>query len=272
LGGHGNHSKNLDYPLSSPSVPKDPSSQYPSSEVSSPEDRDKSLLKCFEDEFSYLSSCPTTSLTKPLVFVNDPDFYGEFTPPPFDEMLMGNSGKYALCPYRQANEAFIYIEYRCCNILAHLGNIEGTEERDALALAISDHLVYLNHQKGVQWAQHRGANTVPAAQGATSGLALLVVNTGEKKLFSLSILLFFSYHKMCRTTFLSTRTSDTSSKGSGGPHTRSAKLLFSTSKGPSYPAWWDPRYHSRCRKSTLGENDHQLYSQEPKDLFFPIPS
>lgn len=182
LGGHGNRSKNLDYLL--PSVPKDPSIHYPPSDARSCEDRDKSLLKCFEDEFSYLSSCPTTSLTKPLVFLNDPGFHGEFIPLSFDEMLMGNSGKYALCPSRQANEAFIYIEYRCCNILAHLDNIEGTEERDALALAISDHLVYLNHQKGIHWAQHRGTRTVPA-QGAT---ALLVVNTGQKEFLSLNIL------------------------------------------------------------------------------------
>lgn len=60
-------------------------------------------------------------------------------------------------------------------MLAHLGNIKGTEERDALALAISDHLVYLNHQKGIHWARYRGT-----VQGATSGPALLVVNAGEK--------------------------------------------------------------------------------------------
>ena len=166
--------KTLDSPPP-PSISSGPSTQYPTSDNSPSEDRDKSLLKCFEDEFLYLTSCPTTSLTKPLIFLNDPDLNGEFISPEFEEMLMGNSGKYALCPHRQANEAFIHIEYRCCNMLAHLGNIKGTEERDALALAISDHLVYLNHQKGIQWARYRGT-----VQGATSGPALLVVNTGEK--------------------------------------------------------------------------------------------
>ena len=166
--------KTLDSPPP-PSISSGPSTQYPTSDNSPSKDRDKSLLKCFEDEFLYLTSCPTTSLTKPLIFLNDPDLNGEFISPEFEEMLMGNSGKYALCPHRQANEAFIHIEYRCCNMLAHLGNIKGTEERDALALAISDHLVYLNHQKGIHWARYRGT-----VQGATSGPALLVVNTGEK--------------------------------------------------------------------------------------------
>lgn len=173
LGGRGS-SKVLENALPL-SVPKDPSIQHPSS---SSDDRDISLLKSFEDEFLYLSSCPATSLTKPLIFLNDPVLHGEFIPPQFKEMLTGNSGKHALCPYRQANAAFIYIEYRCCNILAHLGNIEGMgPERDVLGLAISDHLVYLNHQKGVHWAQHRnGVST----QGTAS---VPVVNTGEKDLF-----------------------------------------------------------------------------------------
>lgn len=133
-----------------------------------------SVIKCFEDEFLYLSSCPTTSPKTMLLFVNDPRLHEEFNLPQPSEILSGNTGKYALRPDRQVNEAFIFVENRCCNILALLDNIDVEEEveeesRNTLAHAVFDHLVNLNHQKGVQWSQHR-APSRPSA--------FLVVNTG----------------------------------------------------------------------------------------------
>jgi hypothetical protein len=100
--------------------------------------------------------------------------HGEFTLPPIGEILCGNTGKYALRSDRQANEMFILVESRCCNILALLGNIDNREvSRNALAQAVVNHLVHLNHQKGMQWAHYR----------APPGLSpFIVVNTGECKI------------------------------------------------------------------------------------------
>lgn len=160
-------------------------SDYPLPPLPNPsslEDNNKSLITSFEDEFIYLSSCPITSLTKPLLFLNDPCLHGEFIPPQINEIIRGNTGKYALRPDRQVNEAFILVENRCYNILALLDNIESDEEsKNALAQAICDHLVHLNHQKGMHWAQHRGIPQGSITSGAPS---LAVVNTGPHKFLS----------------------------------------------------------------------------------------
>lgn len=179
-----------------------------------------SPIKCFEDEFMYLSSCPTTSLTKPLLFLNDPCLHGAFVPPQFGEIIRGNTGKYALRPDRQVNEAFIFVENRLCNILALLDNIDsGEDSKNALAQAVCDHLVHLNHQKGMQWAQYRGILQGSAAPRSEAP-SLVVVNPGARK-FLLYMYCYFLPRKSSRTTFLPTGTIDASSEGGSSPHSRS---------------------------------------------------
>jgi hypothetical protein len=128
---------------------------YPT-QVADPVKEDNESVARLQDEFLLLSSCPTTSTNKPLIFVNSPISNGEFVTTKFPKILEPNSGKYALRSDRHINQVFIMTENRCCTIYASLQVMENSRDsRDALMQDVVDHLVYLDQQKGYQWAQYR---------------------------------------------------------------------------------------------------------------------
>jgi len=140
------------------------------------------LISRFRDEFLFLSNSPTTSLKNPLVFINNPLTNGEFVAPRFPEILEPNSGIYALRSDLRINQAFITTENRCCNIFAFLRTIRHSRDsRDALMQALVDHLVFLNYQKSLQWAQFRGGQSTSGLTRTPSGEAKspLIINSGD---------------------------------------------------------------------------------------------
>jgi len=143
--------------------------------------QDESISR-FRDEFLFLSNSPTTSLKNPLVFINNPLTNGEFVAPRFPEILEPNSGIYALRSDLRINQAFITTENRCCNIFAFLRTIRHSRDsRDALMQALVDHLVFLNYQKSLRWAQFRGGQSTSGLTRTPSGEAKspLIVNSGD---------------------------------------------------------------------------------------------
>lgn len=102
--------------------------------------------------------------------------------PEFPEILEPNAGIYALRPDLRINQAFIMTENRCCNIFTLLRTIKHSKDsRDALMQALVDHLVFLNYQKSLQWAQFRGGQSRGGLTRTPNGEAKspLIVNSGD---------------------------------------------------------------------------------------------
>lgn len=153
---------------------------YPT-QVADPIKEDKELVARLRDEFLFLSSCPTTSAYKPLIFFNNPISNGEFVTTKFPKILEPNSGKYALRSDLHINQVFIMTENRCSTIYASLRVIKNARDsRDALMQDVVDHLVYLDQQKGYQWAQYRTGQAPRGAPTSNNEVRLpLIVNSGN---------------------------------------------------------------------------------------------
>jgi hypothetical protein len=205
--------------------------------------QDDESISHFQDEFLFLSHSPITSLKNPLVFTNNPLTNGEFVAPEFPEILEPNSGIYALRSDLRVNQAFIMTENRCCNIFTSLRTMKSSKDsRDALMQALVDHLVFLNYQKSLQWAQFRGGQS-PGGLTRTSNdgaKSPLIVNSGNY-LFSYFPLASNAIH--FRTLFLHNG-DDAHCKGGICAFSCSSKLLFFTPKGTSFTTEWYPRHHS----------------------------
>jgi len=151
-------------------------------QMADPGNQDERSLSCFWDEFLFLSSCPTTFIKKPLIFVHNPVSNSEFLTTEFPDILKPNSGKYTLRPDQHVNQEFLMTENRCCNIFASLQAIKKSKDsKNSLMQAIVDHLVYLNQQKGLQWAQCRRGRTargLPTLANDEARLPL-IVNSGN---------------------------------------------------------------------------------------------
>jgi hypothetical protein len=135
---------------------------HPSTMTSTPQDASRSdheaqanWIVLIEKEIQWLSEAPITSHTVPLVFVNEPPVYGEYTWPSASEILQPNWGVHTLRVGHHANNAFLATENRLCELVTLIGTMEHSEDLLALTRKLHTELIRLNHEKELQWFQQR---------------------------------------------------------------------------------------------------------------------
>ena len=139
-----------------------------SMQVEQPHGLEESLaaqLVLTENELSWHSQQPFTSLSAPLVFIQQPQNSGPFYVDPEVTTLEPNTGIYALNERCQVNAVFLSSERRLHEIMTNLSNIlchaesanpsNPTSTPDLLDQACNL-LMDMQRQKEYQWAQQRG--------------------------------------------------------------------------------------------------------------------
>ena len=108
------------------------------------------------DEIPLLSSFPVTARNKPLVFKRQPASNGVFQWPGDLDMTIGNHGTYALATNESANQAYLAVEQRLCELFSFVRySHDNSEPTNSLLDRLHRELCRLNHEKEVEWSQQR---------------------------------------------------------------------------------------------------------------------
>ena len=108
------------------------------------------------DEISLLSSFPVTAHNKPLVFKHQPASNGVFQWPGDLEITIGNHGTYALAAGESANQAYLAVEQRLCELFSFVRHSHDTSEStNSLLDRLHRELCRLNREKEIEWSQQR---------------------------------------------------------------------------------------------------------------------
>lgn len=117
-------------------------------------DRVTTALQLIESELHLRLRLPTTSLAKPLVFVNKPADHGVYErerPRP----LIPNSGIYRLQVGATANRDFLEHESRLWEMLGHIHLLPASDRKDELEARIMRELDRGSREKALHWGQQR---------------------------------------------------------------------------------------------------------------------
>jgi hypothetical protein len=108
------------------------------------------------DEISLLSSFLVTARNKPLVFKHQPASNGVFKWPGDLEITIGNHGTYALAAGESANQAYLAVEQRLCELFSFVRHSHDTSEStNSLLDRLHHELCRLNREKEIEWSQQR---------------------------------------------------------------------------------------------------------------------
>lgn len=116
-------------------------------------------------ECEILMNLPLSHPGRPLIFLNPPEANGPFVWPSTDEVLLPNTGLYALSNHR-SNQAFLTVAHRLHALLLDANHYIRTNQESqyltSLTIQLSEKMHQLMRLREVEWSQQRGASGVDA--------------------------------------------------------------------------------------------------------------
>ncbi|KAF4607040.1 hypothetical protein EYR38_001097 [Pleurotus pulmonarius] len=113
-----------------------------------------------QQEVAAMAALPSSSLNKPLVFINDPRAatLGEYAL--HMDPRHPNTGIHALQTNKRSNTAFLHSELRVAHLLSKASLLAESQEVNTLISSLEDYLHQLDCEKELHWSQQRNRNTV----------------------------------------------------------------------------------------------------------------